>query len=208
MKAGEMNKSIREMDYKQSLDAAMEYILAVFGVPKAVVGLVRDTNRANMQGALMAFADNTINPLLVAIGQSLTLSLGHEYDKRIKIWFDPVTVEDMEQMRKNIDTAQKTGSVSPNEVREQLLSLGSFERGGDTPLVNQNMVPAPQGNEADEDLISESPKKEPKKDTDELTVTVDEQTGEQKTGELTGTTETKDTEKRDIASIRVSPLRS
>lgn len=150
MKMDDMTKQIREMDYSESIDTAMEYILAIFGVPKAVVGLVKDTNRANMQGALMSFCENTINPLLMAIGQALTLSLAHEYDERLVVWFDPCTVEDIEQMRKNIETANKQGAVTPNEIRDLLLSRGSFEEGGDVALINQSLVPAPFGNEESE----------------------------------------------------------
>lgn len=147
LKADEFSKSTREMDYQKSIEVAMEYILAIFGVPKAIVGLVKDTNRANMQAAMLAFCENTVNPLLVAIGQSLTLSLAHEYDERLVIYFDPCTVEDAEQMRKNIETASKQGAVTPNEIRDVMLGKGSFEQGGDRALVQGSMKPAPHGND-------------------------------------------------------------
>lgn len=151
LKVSEFHQSIREMDYARSLELAMEWILAIFGVPKAVVGLVKDANRANMEASLMAFCENTINPMLMQLGQVLTQGLAREFDEKLVIQFEPCTIDDIEQVRKNVDTASKQGATTPNEVRDMLLGLPAFEDGGDTPFIAQNMVPASHGNDPNGD---------------------------------------------------------
>lgn len=142
----DFSKTVREMDYGKSLQAALDYQLAMFGVPKAVVGIVADVNRANMAGSLMAFAQNTVNPLLIHIGQHLTQNLAAEFDDSLVVWFDPVTVDDMEQTRKGIETLLRAGAVTVNEARDLLAGLGPYKYGGDVPMLPMNMAPAAFGN--------------------------------------------------------------
>ena len=155
---GEMLKTPREMDYARSLDSTLEQTLSVFGVPKAVVGLVADVNRASMQASMIVFCENVINPLLLHMGQHLTQQLAHELDDRLVIRFDPCVVEDMEMTRKLIDTAIKEEAVTPNEVRELLLGKGAFETGGDRPIrQHRGMAQAPFGNVTEQEIEEEPP---------------------------------------------------
>ena len=59
---------VRELDYTRSLDATLTLTLAVVGVPKAVVGLTSDTNRANMQAALLTFCHDSQTECLTSSG--------------------------------------------------------------------------------------------------------------------------------------------
>lgn len=149
MRVSEFSDGVREMDYKGSLDTALEYQLAIHGVPKAVVGLVKDTNRSNMQGALLAWCENTINPLLVHLGQTLTQQLAHDFGKEYVVHFKPCTVDDMDTILRTIDVASKAGATTPNELRELLLHKPIYERGGDIPLVPINFAQATFGNGPD-----------------------------------------------------------
>lgn len=143
----EFRNSVREMDYGKSLEVAMDTILATYGVPKAVVGLVKDSNRANMESAMLTFAENTINPMLVHLGQHLTQGLAREFDENLVVHFDPMTVDDAEATRKAIETASRAGALAPNEIREELFSKGPYKFGGDLPIVQGTMTEAQFGNE-------------------------------------------------------------
>ncbi len=145
MKASLPTQGISEMDYRGSLEASMEFGLAVMGVPKAVVGLVKDSNRSNMTGALMSWVENTINPLLSHTGQTLTKGLAKEYDDDIVVYFPPVKIEEADQIRKDIETCQKSGAILPNEVREILLDRQPFPNGGNRALVPTNLKEASYG---------------------------------------------------------------
>lgn len=150
MKAGEWRTSPREMDYANSLDKAMEYTLAVFGVPKAVVGLTRETNRANMEAALVAFAQNTVNPLLVHMSQHLTQGFAGDFDDDLEVCLPLIDTADLDLMRRVIETATKAKAVTPNEVREILLDLAPYKVGGNTPTIGGTEALADFGNDAEE----------------------------------------------------------
>jgi phage portal protein BeeE len=143
---GDLSKSPREMDYTGSLNHSMDWILAIYGVPKAAAGLVTDINRANWVGAMMGFATRTINPLLVHLGQHLSQSFHGDFDDTLVISFDEMTVDDAEQMRKDIQTAQSSGAVDIDEVRDLLLGLEPYKIGGNRPLIRGGMTLGDFGN--------------------------------------------------------------
>lgn len=149
----------KEIDYSTQLMTALEWILAIFGVPKAVAGLVKDFNRANFGAAMAAFAENTVNPILEHLSQHHTVDLGHEFDENIIIRFPPITPDDTEQMRKNYETAAKTGAATPNEVREALLELPAYETGGDRPMVPATQTQAEFGNVDEGEIEAEKEEK-------------------------------------------------
>lgn len=146
-KVTEYAKSQREMDYQSSLETSFDYILANFGVPSAIVGILKDANRANMEAAMMAFAQNTVNPILTSLGQHLTIQLARDFDRRIVIEFDPVTIADTEAIRKDWEFGMKSGAVTPNEVRQEFLRRDEFVHGGGLPVISRHMMEAPFGNE-------------------------------------------------------------
>jgi phage portal protein BeeE len=146
LKAKEFTSGRREISYLESLNYLLEFTLAVYGVPKAVVGLVADTNRANMMAALMAFCENTINPLLVSIAQVLTRDIAAQFDERCIVKFDPCSVEDAQRIREDILVASRVGAVTPNEVREVLLGKGPYNVGGNKPYIMAGMLEAAMGN--------------------------------------------------------------
>ncbi len=146
MKVDEFRGSIREMDYSNSLQTVMQYILAMFGTPQAVVGVSKDYNRANMVGALISWCENTINPLLVHTGQHLTQNLASDFDDDLIVEFEPVSVDDVDAMRADIATAQSAGAITPNEVREVLLKRPPYDKGGDRPLISSSVAEGFIGN--------------------------------------------------------------
>ncbi len=149
-KASDFSASMKEIDYQQSLETVFDYVLSIFGVPKAVVGLVADANRSNMESALLTFAENTVNPLLVNLGQHLTVQLARDFGDDLVVEFDMVNVKDREQIRKDFETGFKAAALTPNDVREEFLGMGPFPFGGDRPIMPGVAFEAEFGNEKPE----------------------------------------------------------
>ena len=156
-KVTEFAKGQREMDYQTSLETAFDYILATFGVPSAVVGILKDANRASMDAAMASFAQNTVNPLLVSLSQHLTIQLARDFDKRLVIEFEPCTVQSAEQIRKDMEFGMKSGAVTPNEVRQEFLRRDGYIHGGDLPVISRHMMEAPFGNEKPKPMMELAP---------------------------------------------------
>jgi len=146
MKASEWRQTVRELDYSNSLMTVMDYTLSIFGVPKAVVGLSKDFNRANSIGALITFIENTVNPLLVHLGQHLTQGLAADFGDDLVVRFTPCTVNDRDSLRKDIELCHRANAITPNEVRDTLIDKPEFAVGGDRPLVQTSLTEAPFGN--------------------------------------------------------------
>lgn len=149
--ASDFSPNPREMDYQSSLDAALDYTLAIHGVPKAIVGLIADVNRASMQGSMIAFADNTINPMLIQLGQALTQGLAHDFGEDLVIEFESVTINDTEKIRKDIEVAAKSGAITPNEIRQVMLEREPYRNGGDRAFVSTGFAEATFGKNFNEE---------------------------------------------------------
>jgi phage portal protein BeeE len=167
MKVSEFHQSVREMDYSNSLQVVMDYLMAIYATPKAVVGLAKDYNRANVIGATMTWIENTINPLLVHLGQHLTQGLATEFGEDLVVKFQPCTVSDRDGLRRDVDVALRAGALTPNEVREVLLELGQYETGGDRPMLPSSLAEAAIGNTTEPPLVAPSAATTPVDDEEE-----------------------------------------
>lgn len=161
MKVGEFRESVREMDYSRSLETVADHIMAVAGTPKSVVGLTADYNRSNLEGAILCWAENTINPLLAHLGQHLTQNLAiADFDNDVVVKFDPVTTDDREAIRADVGAAVSAKAITPNEVREVLLKRERFTRGGDNPVGSPQDVEVPTWGDGKEPEPPPEPKEE------------------------------------------------
>lgn len=145
-KLADFSRTPKEMDYYRSLDAMLDIVLAVHMTPRAAVGISREYNRANYEAAMLAWAENSINPMLESIGQRHTKDLAREFDDRLVVWFDPVTLDDAAKLRDDIRVAREAKAITPNEVRDLLFEKESYKRGGDAPIIAPAEVEAPFGN--------------------------------------------------------------
>jgi excisionase family DNA binding protein len=116
-------------------------------------GKVHVTGNSNSEAALLTFCENCVNPRLKHNSQHLSKSLAKEFepDGSLICHFEPCTVNDVEDMRKTVETCAKTGATTPNEIREILLHKGRFIRGGDRPSFPSAAVMAQWGNDPNGD---------------------------------------------------------
>lgn len=129
----------REMDYIESMKATRDDILVAFKVPKPIVAVTDDVNRANAETAAEIFLSETIVPELRLLVGKLNEELiipdfGEEY---VLDFEDPVPVN--REMRLLEFQAGCDRWMTPNEIRQQLGDKPID--GGDSLLRQISMVP-------------------------------------------------------------------
>lgn len=109
----------KDMDYGTTGDIARDSNLALHNVPKVLLGITTDVNRATVEGANVVFCENKINPGLTHFAGMLTKHLAKPYDPRIVVWFDDVTPrnQELELQQDQVDFA--IGALTPDEQRQK-----------------------------------------------------------------------------------------
>lgn len=125
-----------ELGFLDTKISTLNDIVIATGVPKSILGVTSDETFANSDASIRIFLRETIKPLLNNITDALNWQLIP--DEFTLEFIDP-TPEDMEDKRKNIETASKVNSLTTNEKRE-MLGLDPAKDGDDI-LVPFNVVP-------------------------------------------------------------------
>lgn len=110
--------SQREMDYIESVKFTRDDILTAFGVPKPIVSITDDVNRANAETAMYIFLSETIKPELDMLDDTINEMLVYpEFSDRIFIQFPDPTPENREMITTEYKTGLEAGYLLINEVR-------------------------------------------------------------------------------------------
>lgn len=104
--------SQKEMDFVETRRFTRDEILAIYKVPKAIIGITDDVNRATAQVAQSIFAEVCLQPLCKLIEDQL--------NKKVFQWigifeFVDYITDDIEQVMNDY----KIGTITVNEYREQ-----------------------------------------------------------------------------------------
>mgnify|MGYP003145072102 CR=1 FL=1 len=142
-----MALSQREMDFIETMRFTRDKILAIFRVPKSVLGLTEDVNRANAEAADFTFAKRTIKPKMQKLVEMLNEFLLPLFDDTGTLFLDfedPVP-ENLELKLKTAREGITAGYLSPNEARA-LLGYDPVD-GGDEILnpATPNVPPSKMG---------------------------------------------------------------
>ncbi|MFZ3233261.1 MAG: phage portal protein [Patescibacteria group bacterium] len=110
LKASNLSPTQKDMDFAEGRRLSRDEILAIFGVPKAVIGLGEGVNVGNVKAFNTVFAEQTIQPLAIKIQEVLNAGLfnGLGYFEFIN-----VIPYDDEETRKDFDS----GFITVNEIR-------------------------------------------------------------------------------------------
>lgn len=130
----------RELAYLQSSDQLRDYIAAMWGVPKTVLGITEATNRATFIGAMAQFIYQTVNPRARYIGEVLSEKLAPYYGENIRIWWPDMTPSDDDAMRADVQMLAQNLMITPNEGRAWY-GLEPYENGGDDPIAPMGVSP-------------------------------------------------------------------
>lgn len=117
----EIERSQKDMDFYNGRTFSRDEILALFRVPKSILGIVEDVNRANAEATIYIFALRTIAPLMQHIVDYLNEFLLSELDENLKFEFESPVVEDRKKDLDEYAAALPAGTswMTINEVRER-----------------------------------------------------------------------------------------
>lgn len=138
-----LTPNAKDMDFVQLGEKNIQRICAAFRVPKELLGIGLDANRAVIEGLIYIFARFTMKPKLRSVEKKLTNELlplfkGVTGSKPFYQFDDPVSV-DSDQKNARYTTMFATGSITPNEIRKEE-NLPPVD-GGDTTYISAGMIP-------------------------------------------------------------------
>ncbi len=134
--------SPRDMQMNDLRHLNRDLILGAFGMPKAMLGITEDVNRANAEAAEVVFARWILEPLLTLLEASLNQYLIPEFNDREEFAFvDPVPANREADSRDAI-TGYKNDVLTLNEARLRMRE-GSVPDGD---MFRRELTPAPAPN--------------------------------------------------------------
>lgn len=147
MKYKQVSLPPKDLDFIESRKMNRDEILSIFGVPKPVLGVFEDVNRASAVAAEYVFNKWTLEPLATEMVEQLNEFLVPKFGSDLWLSFEPLARDDQE-----MDLKRKTESwnkwMTTNEVRE-LEGLEAIN-GGDyiyMPLSNMPLIGGEQKQE-------------------------------------------------------------
>lgn len=143
----QISLSQREMDYIESMKFTRDDILAAFKVPKPIVAIVDDVNRANSETAMFIFLSETIKPEIMRICEKINEELVYvDFGDKYYIDFEDPTPANRELELKTYQEGIASNWLLINEVR-QMEGLEPINGGWSIylPFSVQAMGGLPQG---------------------------------------------------------------
>ncbi len=122
LKYQKISSNINELQLKELNDLTRDKVLAAFKVPKSVLGIVEDVNRASAESSSYSFAKRAVVPKLKLIEGQLNQFLIPKFSEGQSLWFEfenPVP-EDMAAKATYWVQAINAGWMTANEVRGEL----------------------------------------------------------------------------------------
>jgi len=113
----EFGRSQKDMDFDKQLKFVRDKILAVFRVPKSILGITEDVNRANAEASYYVFAKYCIKPKMQKIVEQLNEFLVPMYGDDLILDFEDPVPEDQESRLKKYENALYFGWMTVDEVR-------------------------------------------------------------------------------------------
>ena len=127
----QISLSQKDMDFINQQTYSRDKLLAIFRVPRTVIGITDDVNRANAEASDYVFANRTIKPKMRRFVEQLNefylpLFAGTE---QMFFTFEDPSPKNIDQLIARAQTGVSTGYMTINEARE-LFGLDGIE-GGD-----------------------------------------------------------------------------
>lgn len=135
------SESQKDMDFSNLMLVMRDRILAGFRVPRTVLGITDDVNRANAEATNYIFALRTIRPKIKLIVSYLNEFLVPKYGDDIYLSFvDPVPENRELEITEMAAATGNSPVLSPNEARQRYFGADPIE-GGDAVLAPFNLTP-------------------------------------------------------------------
>ena len=82
-----LDQTQKEMDFVEQLKSSRDEILGIFRVPKSILGITEDVNRANAEASIFTFMRGTIEPKMQAIVDTLNEFLLSKFNDTENLFF-------------------------------------------------------------------------------------------------------------------------
>lgn len=126
----------RELGFNDSRVAMRDAVLEHFGVPREIMGITENSNRATADAAQYIYAKNVLMPRIRAREEAINKQLLPMFGDGLVWRFDPVVPYDQDFNKSKALDAYNAGLITKNEARE-LLDLPDT-KGGDVFKVSIN----------------------------------------------------------------------
>ena len=137
----EGQQSQKEMDFVEGQRMSRDKIMAGHQVPKSVIGITEDVNRANAEATNYVFALRTIKPLMTLITVFINEFLVPRYGDDLVLDFKNPVPEDRRLRIEEMAVATgRQPVISINEAREEYFGYEKVD-GGDVVRSGQNLAP-------------------------------------------------------------------
>lgn len=152
LKVDKATMGAKELDFNEQMKTMRDDVLAVFKVPKTVLGLTDDVNRANADSTTRAFMERVVTPRMRRLVDKLNefyLPMFEGEDNSLFFDFTDPSPEDVELKLKRYESGRKYNWLTPNEIRaeENLEPLP----GGDDLFATSQPTQLQPGNTGEED---------------------------------------------------------
>jgi len=152
---GRFGMTSEELDFTTSFDQIRDMVLALFRVPKGVLGIEPGVANTSAYAPNAFFFDQCINPKLQFMSQVLTEKLAkRNFDSKLCVYWHNVAPLDPVAEQQKWDNALKSGAVTYNEYRISYLNMQALEGFGDEPLIPSGLVPVPTGETGVDPLLN------------------------------------------------------
>lgn len=111
--------SQKEMDFIESMKFTRDDILVVFKVPKPILAIVDDVNRANSETAMAIFLGETIKPEVQRLVDKMNEELMADFGEEFYLDFVDPTPANREQQLNEYQNGLTNGWLLINEVRQK-----------------------------------------------------------------------------------------
>lgn len=129
LKYQKMGSALGEMAFQDIARSIRDEVLAMYGVPASILGLVEDVNRANAEANEYTFAKYTVLPRVMLIEEKINEKIMPMYDAALKLKFENPVPEDKEfRLREraenirmgysSIDDERKVDGLDPYDMYE------------------------------------------------------------------------------------------
>ena len=152
MKFRELTTKQKDMEFLAQRRFSRDEILAMFRVPKVVVGITEDVNRASAEESRVAFMQNTVKPwmrfLVDNLNEFFVPKFENSHSEGLFLDFvDPVP-EDIAAKIAWLTKASGGPVMTPNEARSEMDLEGVGEEGDTLRAATVDETPEPSGDDA------------------------------------------------------------
>ena len=121
LKMDQISTAPKELDFIEQQKLMRDDVLAVFKVPKTILGLTDDVNKANADATTLAFMERVVTPRMIKFVGTLTEILLPMFTDNANLFLDftDPSPQDTEMKLKRYESGRKLGWLSANEVRAE-----------------------------------------------------------------------------------------